>query len=144
MSIEKLIINGLNDSIRFEEGEQWRFCRENSYYLVSSHGRVFSLRLRDILKPFLKVYPNNPTTPNRYERVGLYLNGERKNFYVHRLVASAFLGLPIRSRRHCHHRDGNKRRNHVQNLEILTSKQHKKLHREMHVGDDACIASITA
>lgn len=54
----------------------------------------------------------------------------RSNGYVavHRDVASRKLGRPLRSNEVVHHRDGNKRNNRASNLQVMTRKQHWKVH----------------
>lgn len=47
---------------------------------------------------------------------------------VHRDVASRKLGRPLRSNEVVHHRDGNKRNNRASNLQVMTRKQHWKVH----------------
>ena len=59
---------------------------------------------------------------NGYKNVGLSLNKSRKIFYIHRLVAEAYIG-DIGYRMGVNHIDGNKSNNHVSNLEIVTSSQ---------------------
>ena len=58
-----------------------------------------------------------------YLYVGLFKGGKIKKLKVHRLVAQAFLhdvGKP-----HVNHKDGNKKNNHVDNLEWCTPKENK-------------------
>lgn len=47
---------------------------------------------------------------------------------VHRDVASRKIGRPLRSNEVVHHRDGNKRNNRASNLQVMTRKQHWKIH----------------
>jgi len=66
---------------------------------------------------------------NGYGRV--QLGG--KWYLVHRIVASAFLGLDIGNRSlQVHHKDGNKGNNAVDNLEILSRTAHAHLHKQKH------------
>lgn len=95
-------------------------------YEVSNHGRVKSLE-RDILR-------SNGTTHRRKERIlssGLFkghryrfvilsINGEQTKEYVHRIVATHFIGEPSGDRNHVNHKDGNRVNNHVDNLEWVT------------------------
>lgn len=53
---------------------------------------------------------------NGYLIVCLSKNGERKNYYVHRLVAEAFLPNP-NNLPEVNHKDENKKNNNVENLE---------------------------
>lgn len=81
-------------------------------YLVNSKGEIYStLRNR-----FVK----QRVTEKGYKRVTLTTNGVKKDFLVHRLVASAFVenkeNLPF-----VNHKDENKSNNQAENLEWCTS-----------------------
>ena len=77
-------------------------------YAITSCGKVYSYRRKKFLKPVCE--------KNGYLRVNLYKDGEMKHYYVHRLVAEAYLpnpeGLP-----QVNHKDENKANNCLQNLE---------------------------
>lgn len=79
------------------------------HYQVSSAGRVRSVkRTPRILKTGFQ--------PNGYERVCLWMDGQKKSKMVHRLVASAFIANP----KNCtdiNHMDEDKANNDVSNLE---------------------------
>jgi hypothetical protein len=60
-----------------------------------------------------------------YYQVNLYLEGKVKHFYVHRLVAAAFLGS-IPEGMEVNHKDGCKDNNDVTNLEIVTSEENMR------------------
>lgn len=72
----------------FDGSEEWRpvIGYENEY-LVSDFGNVWSIRNRRLLTPKL--------TRAGYLRVGLSVDGKRKDFHVHRLVAIAFIPNPM-------------------------------------------------
>ena len=80
-------------------------------YSVSNLGEVKSLRFNRLLKPS----PHNGTG---YLRVSLTKEGVTKVFYVHRLVAEAF--LPYENRLEVNHIDGDKNNNRLSNLEWVT------------------------
>ena len=94
--------------------EYWRPVVEyEGLYMVSNWGRVKSMNYNHsgkekILKP--------GKDKNGYLKVGLCKNGKVKTFYVHKLVAEAFLlnpnNLPC-----INHKDENKQNNSVNNLE---------------------------
>jgi len=85
-------------------------------YKVSSHGRVKGKR--GILSP--------KTKKNGYKEVSLYpVPMKCKMFYVHRLVASAFIGV-LNPGYEVNHKDGNKKNNKVSNLEIVTPSENRK------------------
>lgn len=52
-------------------------------YLISTHGRVFSLKTQKTLK--------NRDTSKGYYRVALGIDGKTQEFLVHRLVAYTFI-----------------------------------------------------
>lgn len=76
-------------------------------YMVSNRGNVYSCKRNIVLKPAIA---------KGYLRVGLYQDGVRKYFLVHRLVAEAFIpnpkNLPV-----INHLDEDKTNNDVSNLE---------------------------
>lgn len=59
---------------------------------------------------------------NGYYKVNLMKRGKRKQPYIHRLVAQAFIPNP-ENKPEVNHIDGNKLNNHVSNLEWCTSKE---------------------
>lgn len=77
-------------------------------YAITSCGKVWSYKNECFMKP--------RTIRNGYLQVGLRKNGERKFYYIHRLVAEAYLpnteNLP-----EINHKDENKANNCLQNLE---------------------------
>ena len=83
-------------------------------YQISNRGNVKSLNYNHngkekILKPII----NNK---HGYAYVGLHLEGKTKNYYIHRLVAIAFIPNPD-NLPEVNHRDENKENNTVENLE---------------------------
>lgn len=93
------------------ETELWSDAKEyEGLYQASNIGRVKSIKFgkERILKPF--------TNSSGYLQVSLFKNGKKKNFYVHRLVAEAFLPNP--DNLPCvNHKDEDKTNNNVNNLE---------------------------
>lgn len=97
------------------------------YYQVSNMGRVKSLD-RDI------IYSNGRITktkgkilngfikPKGYISVDLYKNNKRAKFYIHRLVAFAFIPNPD-GKEQINHLDENPENNCVNNLEWCTCKE---------------------
>lgn len=64
---------------------EWRIIDEDTNYMVSNTGLVKRIETNRILK-----FGNQ----KRYYTVALHSNGQRKDRYVHRLVALAFLPNP--------------------------------------------------
>lgn len=82
-------------------------------YMVSSFGRVFSVRRNKFLKP-----SNNK---DNYRQVVLYKNGKPKTCKIHRIVATAFLPNPLHLPQ-VNHKDENPSNNKLENLEWCTAK----------------------
>jgi hypothetical protein len=84
-------------------------------YTVTEDGLVYSLKS----SKYISMLPNKNV---QYLQVSLWKNNRGKNFYVHRLVAEAFIpnpnNLPM-----VNHKDGNKLNNHVSNLEWVVSSE---------------------
>lgn len=88
-------------------------------YEVSNYGRVKSLgngKSNNSKERFLKASKEG----NGYLRVGLSKDGKKKDFKVHRLVASAFIENP-NNLPQINHIDEDKQNNHVSNLEWCTA-----------------------
>lgn len=98
-------------------------------YEVSSWGRIKSCkrelvnilgRKHTIPEKIMKLH----FLPNGYVGIGLHKNNKKKDFYVHRLVANAFIpntnNLP-----EVNHKDEDKQNNKFDNLEWCTDKENK-------------------
>ena len=87
-------------------------------YLVSTNGKVYSIRSHKILAP----RKHNAG----YLRVTLSRNGERKDAYIHRLMCEAFFGTPNDGRNYVNHLDENPAHNQITNLEWTTNSDNIK------------------
>ena len=83
-------------------------------YAISTFGKVKNTKTGKILKGF--------DNGHGYLQIDLYENAIRKNCYVHRLVANAFLDNP--DDKECvDHRNNDKTNNHLTNLRWATTKE---------------------
>lgn len=114
--------------------EIWKDIADyEGYYQVSNLGNVRSCDRKiyskngNPLTPYTirKSQIIRPNTSGLYNQVGLHKDGHMKNCTVHRLVAETFIENP-RSVRYVNHIDGNKKNNHVDNLEWVTHSENKK------------------
>lgn len=90
-----------------------------SGYYISPLGEVFSCKSGE-----MKVMV---TCLNKggYETISLVIDGIRKNYHPHRLVAEYFLDK-IDGKEYVNHKDGIKTNNHVDNLEWVTAGENQR------------------
>lgn len=93
-------------------------------YLVSTNGKVYSIRSHRVLAP----RKHNAG----YLRVTLCKNGKRKDAYIHRLMCEAFFGTPNDGRNYVNHLDENPAHNQITNLEWTTNSNNIKYSWERH------------
>ena len=96
--------------------KEWRTVIEYDKYEVNQFGEIRHKKRKQILKP----RPNH----GGYEYVSFRINGENKNFAIHRIVANAFIPNP-NGYMEVNHKDYNKSNNCVDNLEWVTSSSNK-------------------
>lgn len=115
--------------------EIWRdVVGYEGYYQVSNLGEVRSLpryRIENGKRKYLMkgVILNQSTTTTGYKKVELMINGIRKSYKVHRLVAEAFI-VNTYDKPFVNHKDGNPLNNIVDNLEWCTHLENIKHARE--------------
>ena len=88
---------------------------QREYYVVNEEGKHIKTAKNKgkILK--------NRLIRSRYSRVSLCLKDIGvKDVYIHRMVAIAFLGYPIKPEYQVNHKDGNVENNNLNNLEWVT------------------------
>ena len=99
--------------------EEWKWIKEfEGEYMVSNFGRLKSFRKNP--KGHIMSEIN---AKGDYLSVILTGNGKKRNARIHVLVAETFIHqIPVGFQ--IHHIDGNKQNNRVDNLRILTSRDH--------------------
>lgn len=101
--IEKLFNLGDEEKVSFAYTEQ------RTSYFVTSWGRIFSIKTKEL----------SPLVGKRGYRT---LRTMTKNLSVHQLVAKAFIKNP-ENKLYINHKDGNKTNNNITNLEWCTAKE---------------------
>lgn len=93
----------------------------NGMYWVSRTGKIKVKRT--LLNGSIKYFTAKASAAGKgYLLVGVNISGNRKNVYVHRAVALAFIPNP-ENKPQVNHIDGNKANNHYKNLEWSTCKE---------------------
>jgi hypothetical protein len=87
-------------------------------YAVTPCGQIFSYLKNGFLSSASNVQV-------QYMQVGLWQNNIGRTQYVHRLVAQAYIPNPL-GLLEVNHKDGNRRNNHVSNLEWVTSSENSQ------------------
>lgn len=114
-----MIINFIIDE---SQDEEWRLVKGfNGMYAVSNKGRLASRKRKQwhIL--------SNKNSKGDYFPIVLEYKGEKKHTRLHRLVYETFIG-EIPNNMIIHHINGNKQDNNIDNLVLLTSKEHSQQH----------------
>lgn len=101
--------------------EKWKSFPGYPQYQISTQGRVRKIYAQSTQKRYKKSLYTliSRYKPEGYKYVTMYNKNRRKNFYIHRLVLSLFVRLPIKSEI-VNHRNGKRDDNRVENLEWVT------------------------
>ena len=98
-----------------KRAKQYKYI--NATHIITDAGNLFKFSRR--FKEWFLMKPRRHT--NGYLRGRIY----RKDYYLHRLVAGAFIKNPD-NKPEVNHKDGNKENNCVSNLEWVTSSENRK------------------
>jgi hypothetical protein len=120
--------------------EEWKQLAEYRDYAVSNCGYV--MRLTDGLRYKAMQIVIPVMTAVGYLAINVY--PQRKLVYIHRLVAETFLG-DCPGGYECHHIDGDKTNNKVENLEWVSKKEHleENLLESSHKGSGNPMSKLT-
>ena len=94
--------------------EIWKTIENYENYSISSFGQVMNNVTGKLLK--------GSKYPNGYTRVAFYIEGERKIYMIHRLVALAFIPNP-ESKSQVDHIDNNRSNNSLENLRWASQRE---------------------
>jgi len=122
--------------------EDWRSLKGivelGEFYEISSLGNVRNATSNKLLTPYVK--------KNGYFQIDFRKKSIRKKYYIHRLVALAFIANP-ENKGEVNHKNGNKSDNTTNNLEWVTHKENLKhshdigLHNQL--GSENHMAALT-
>lgn len=111
------------------ENEIWKdIAGYEGLYQVSNFGVVKRLNYKNTGNDKILAFKKHP---QGYVFVALWKNGSFKNYFVHRLVALAFLDNP-NGYEEVNHKDENQGNNYVGNLEWCTAKYNTHYSRQKH------------
>ena len=114
-------------NLRKIEDEMWLPVPDtNNSYHVSNYGRVKSFVINKVEGKLL-----NPTFRNGSKRVEIVTENYKREEFVHKLVAKAWISKPSDYHNYVIHLDGNRKNNHVSNLEWHTEESLKEKRREI-------------
>lgn len=124
--------------------EEWRKIDDKGKYEVSSYGRIRSWYYHKQWQD-VPLYRTFFTSGKGYVYCRMYLEDTPKNYAVHRLVLSAFIGESILEP---NHKDGNKHNNRLDNLEYMTHRENvqhsfKQLGRVVKYGENATHSKLS-
>lgn len=130
----KFTTSNLKDYITLYEGERWKPLTDwEDRYLVSSKGRVFSIRHKKIMRPFVSNTGNGKYPKNRHQTICLCRNYHTVYKKLHSIIASEFLIKPEadeeKGRLELHHVNCDPTDNSVENLIWLYRQQHMQIHK---------------
>lgn len=97
------------------------------HYQISNYGNVKSLERfvdssRGLLKKNEQINKHWVDSHTGYKRIKIYKDKKEYRFYIHRLIAQAFIPNP-ENKREVNHIDGDKLNNSIENLEWNTPKE---------------------
>jgi hypothetical protein len=105
--------------------EEWKYILGyGERYKISSLGRMASLARKDSMGRDVNERILSQNIAHGYFYVDLCLEGDRKRYFIHRLVAQYFVKNPL-NKPEVNHIDGNKQNDCMQNLEWVTSSENK-------------------
>lgn len=110
--------------------EIWKQIQNFEKYSISSFGNLKATNNRG--REYLISITNNG---NDYQRAYLYKNGKRTKFFIHRLVAQAFIPNTDPTKTQVHHIDHVRDNNGKTNLMWCTSKENNQYKIDFHKGN---------
>lgn len=107
--------------------QKWKFINGfGNYFKISNLGNVKKIEKFVLFRSKYLYVPEHRLAKTKdkdgYEKVKIFYESKRKNIFIHRLVAFAFLDNP-ENKPQINHIDGVKNNNKLRNLEWVTNKE---------------------
>ncbi len=122
------LIKKRRGKIIFRLNERWKKIKEYPNYAISDWGRVKRIAKdnngQDRNAKIGKILKSAIVTGG-YKQIGLFADGERKGFLIHKLVAHYFIGSCPKEKE-LNHKDADKENNYYGNLEYITHSENMK------------------
>lgn len=90
----------------------------NREYIIYDDGNIFDIKNNK--------FKTQNVTYKGYMKVSLWIDNKYKNKFVHRLVMETFCPIDNMNNLQVNHKDGNKKNNHLSNLEWCTQSENQK------------------
>lgn len=103
-----------------EADEEFRYIAGYPNYVVTSLGKIINIKTLKVLKPGETYVSGRKQGKYKTYFINLCTNGKKKKFYVHQLVANAFLDKPAGKDLVVNHIDHDTSNNRVTNLEWIS------------------------
>lgn len=140
--VERALAAEDREAVAREDDAEFRSIPGYPGYAVSNDGRL----KKDSARGRPDITFLTPLSANGYLKYSLRIEGKVTSLFAHRAVALAWIGSPPNGKRCVAHLDGDRRNNHVSNLEwvsYMENAAHKRVHGTHISGEKAPAAKLT-
>ena len=117
--MESILNNISKPNLRKLDDESWKYIpNSDNKYQVSNYGRIKSFCYDNTDGRIVKC-----GNIKGYKSINIKVDGKKKTFLIHKLVAELFIPKPNENKNVVIHKDWNKLNNQVENLQWLTREE---------------------